>query len=80
MNLTPQYIIMLTGAALALAGVLLVALNPIPPESPGGTIDIALRDAKILTNHVGIGVSFLGAMLLIVGYLGPRLSQWFGHR
>ena len=73
----PQLIVMLTGAALIIAGVVIIVLNPIPATSAGGTIDIALRDATVRTNHIGFALAFVGAVLEIVGFVGPKLSSGF---
>jgi hypothetical protein len=77
MKITPQLIIMLTGAILIVAGIVILVVNPSPPVDHGqATFDASLRDLRVLTNHIGLAVIFIGAGLEIVGFIGPAI--WRG--
>ena len=80
MKLTPQYIVMLTGVLLAVAGVVIVTTHPIPVDTGGGTFNVAIRDGTAFTNHVGLVVAILGAALLVAGFLGPAAQRWINRK
>jgi hypothetical protein len=63
---------MLTGALLIFAGILILVFNPSPPIDTGqATFDASLKDFRVLTNHIGLAVIFVGAALEIIGFIGP---------
>jgi hypothetical protein len=75
-NNAPQLIIMLSGAALILAGIALIvwqmqhefATPNFVPEGRSGTLNTS--GFTVTTTHDGIIISFVGALLEIIGYIG----------
>jgi hypothetical protein len=75
-NNAPQLIIMLSGAALILAGIALIiwqmqhefAIPNFIPEGRSGTLSTS--GLSVTTTHDGIILAFVGALLQIIGYIG----------
>jgi hypothetical protein len=74
-RLTPQLIIMLSGALLIVAGLVLLDIQlSIPSQNPeSGVFDADLSNLELITDHIGLAVLGVGAILEIVGFIGASL-------
>jgi hypothetical protein len=76
--LTPRNVLMALGALLIVAGLAFLWKSfSIPQQVEGGTLDAAIRDLKVRTNHIGLAVIFLGVALEIVAMVGAAI--WTGR-